>query len=94
MKESRTNVLPFAIGSGRGNVPRTLRAELPCPAVDEPSDEEILCFVDRLGGPKDRRSLAMRLLLHRYSLERAEILCDALGSDWTSLFPAFSVQPE
>jgi hypothetical protein len=62
---------------------------VPNPAADEPNDQDILDLVDGRGTPLQRRALAVRLILHRYSLERTEILCEALGQSLPAVLPSF-----
>jgi hypothetical protein len=59
---------------------KRLRPSLPVPkpTVDEPSDDELLCFMDGVLVELDRAVFAARLMHHPHALARCRIVTEAL----------------
>jgi len=68
----------IAIEVPRRIVPIQVGRPVPAPTEDEPSDDELLRFLDGAMGVAERRRFSERLERSPYASARLEILADAL----------------
>jgi hypothetical protein len=73
---------PEDVGTGRFRKLRAavrVRCAVPSPADGEPSDDDLLRYLDGLMTPEERTEFEMQLLDSPYASARVEILADALA---------------